>query len=156
MSSRILSWIGFFSLWLLFTWSFSLDEVATGALAAGLATAGFWTAQSAGIARLRARMRPLRTLSWLAVRVPGDTVIVLAALGRRLLGRGRLEGGFRAVSFAVGGEGPEDAARRAAATEVISLTPNTYVVSADRKEESLLLHQLVVRRAPVSDRRWLS
>jgi len=52
---------------------------------------------------------------------------------------------FRVLPFPQEGDDAAAAARRALATTVVSLTPNTYVVGVEGNEGAVLIHQLVRR-----------
>lgn len=87
-------------------------------------------------------------LGWLAkVRgVPGqmlpDCGALALALWRRLKGD-NVRGSLRKIPFEPGGDDECSAARRAIVVSALSLAPNTYVVSIDRRCNVLITHQLV-------------
>jgi multisubunit Na+/H+ antiporter MnhE subunit len=70
-----------------------------------------------------------------------DTWTVTRALVRRLRGAPP-SSGFVALPFEVGDAGAGDATRRAAATLLTTLQPNSYVVGFDRARGRAIVHQL--------------
>jgi multisubunit Na+/H+ antiporter MnhE subunit len=70
-----------------------------------------------------------------------DTWTVTRALARRLRGAPPTSG-FVALPFEVGDAGAGDATRRAAATLLTTLQPNSYVVGFDRTRGTAIVHQL--------------
>jgi multisubunit Na+/H+ antiporter MnhE subunit len=137
------SWTVLFALWLLLTFHPVVSELVTGALGAALGATAAELVRSQGLVRFGPEPR------WLlrAWRVPkemvSDTAIVFGALWRHLFGGERVQGAWRAVPFAYGGDDARAAARRALVTTAISATPNTYVVGMDKENDLMLVHQLV-------------
>jgi hypothetical protein len=83
-------------------------------------------------------------------RVPADTLIVTAALWRRLVRRSPVGGTVRAIRFRSGGDERRSTGCRLLATGLDSLGPNSYVIGIDPERELMLVHQLVPRDDPAS------
>jgi hypothetical protein len=76
--------------------------------------------------------------------VVSDCWLLTVALWRQLRQREDNVGAFRGIAFDAGpDDDPRAAARRAAYTTLISLTPNTYVIGIDREHNNMLVHELV-------------
>lgn len=136
-------WAVLFGVWFLLVDSLAHPEVAAGPLAALLAALVALGVRRNSLARYRFRLRwllALRRVPWGVLR---DTVIVMAALWRRIVRRERARSAFRTVGYPVTGDDPESAAWRAFCTFATSVTPNTFVVGIDRDRATILLHQLV-------------
>jgi len=136
-------WVLLMSFWVILDDSVALDELLAGAGAAALAAflAELVTYQAATRFRLR--------VEWLlpALRLPGqvarDTVIVFAALGRRLLRGEQPPSGFREIPVPFGGRGDEDVTRRVLLVGGRSVAPNTFVLGIDSERNVMIVHQLV-------------
>jgi len=137
-------WILLMSFWVILDDSIALDELLAGAGAAALAAflAELVTYQAATRVRIRA--------GWLAAAfgLPGevarDTVIVFAALWRRLAHGEDPPSGFRRLPVRYGDETAEGKTRRALLVGGKSLAPNTFVLGIDRHTDTMVIHQLVV------------
>ena len=145
---------GFAGFYLLLAGSLSLTElIACGAVAigiAGLATVLHLRQER----RLRLSMPPLAALGRLALALPLDTARVGLVLLRTL--RRRPDGPLVAIApqpFHPGGDGPEDAARRALVILGSSLAPNGFVVQLPPDAQALRMHRLAAA-APRRDTRW--
>jgi len=80
----------------------------------------------------------------LATTFVSDCWLLTVALWRQLRDREDNVGVFRGISFDAGADDdPHAAARRAAYTALVSLTPNTYVIGIDREHNNMLVHELV-------------
>jgi hypothetical protein len=71
-----------------------------------------------------------------------DCWLLAAALWRHCTGR-PVRGEFRVVPFPVEADDARSAARRALATALVSVAPNTVVVGVEGGEGEMLVHQLV-------------
>lgn len=136
-------WVLLMSLWVVLDDSIALDELLAGAGAAALAA--FLAELVSYQAATRFRMR----VEWLgpALRLPGqvarDTVIVFAALGRRLLRGEQPPSGFREIPVPFGGSNDEGVTRRALLVGGRSVAPNTFVLGIDSERNVMIVHQLV-------------
>jgi multisubunit Na+/H+ antiporter MnhE subunit len=136
-------WVLLMSLWVIVDDSIALDELLAGSGAAALAA--FLAELVSYQAGTRFRMRA----QWLvpALRLPGevaaDTVIVFAALGRRLLRGEHPPSGFREIPARFGGTSDEDVTRRVLLIGGRSVAPNTFVLGIDRERDVMVVHQLV-------------
>jgi multisubunit Na+/H+ antiporter MnhE subunit len=137
-------WVLLMSFWVILDDSIALDELLAGAGAAALAA--FLAELVSYQAATRFRLR----VEWLlpALRLPGqvarDTVIVFAALGRRLLRGEQPPSGFREIPVPFGGRGDEDVTRRVLLVGGRSVAPNTFVLGLDQERNVMVVHQLVV------------
>ena len=136
-------WVLLMSLWVIVDDSIALDELLAGSGAAALAA--FLAELVSYEAGTRFRMRA----QWLvpALRLPGevaaDTVIVFAALGRRLLRGEHPPSGFREIPARFGGISDEDVTRRVLLVGGRSVAPNTFVLGIDGERDVMVVHQLV-------------
>ena len=136
-------WVLLMSLWVIVDDSIAVDELLAGAGAAALAAflADLVTHQAATRFRMRA--------GWLvpALSLPGqvarDTVVVFAALWRRLARGEQPPSGFREIPARFGGTSDEDAIRRVLLVGGRSVAPNTFVLGIDRERSVMVVHQLV-------------
>jgi len=139
-------WVLLMSFWVILDDSIALDELLAGAGAAALAA--FLAELVSHQAATRFRMR----VEWLvpALRLPGqavrDTVIVFAALGRRLLCGVQPPSGFREIPVHFGAADDEGVTRRVLLVGGQSVAPNTFVLGIDREREVMVVHQLVVNK----------
>lgn len=150
--SRILGWsawfLALFFLWLLLAGEWNRTEWVA---AAAAAAAGATLAEVA-----RARLGPaapppleaLRQVPSVLLAVVVDFAIVVGSLVAGLL-RGRVvRGTFTArVRDDLRGEGTVTARRRAWTALAATYSPNAYVIEIDANDGSVLLHDLVRRRA---------
>jgi hypothetical protein len=131
------------SFWVVLDYSVATDELLAGAGAAALGAA--LAELAAEQARTRFRMR----LRWLApaLRLPGDTVrdtmIVLAALGRRLLTGRQPNSGYRELPVAYGDDTAAGQTRRALLIGGQSVAPNSFALGLDAERGVMVVHQLV-------------
>ncbi len=136
-------WVLLMSFWVILDDSIALDELLAGAGAAAL---GAFLAELVGY-QAATRFRP--RVEWLlpALRLPGqvarDTVIVFAALGRRLLRGEQPPSGFREIPVPFGGRSDEGVTRRVLLVGGRSVAPNTFVLGIDPERNVMIVHQLV-------------
>jgi multisubunit Na+/H+ antiporter MnhE subunit len=76
--------------------------------------------------------------------VARDTVIVFAALWRRLVRGEQPPSGFREIPARFGGTSDEDVTRRVLLVGGRSVAPNTFVLGIDPDRNVMVVHQLVV------------
>ena len=137
-------WVLLMSFWVMVDDSIALDELLAGAGAAALA------AFLAELVTYQAGTRLQMRAEWVApaLRIPGqvirDTVIVFAALWRRLAHGEEPPSGFRRRSVRYGDETPTGRARRALLIGGTSLAPNTIALGLDKDTGTMVIHQLVV------------
>jgi multisubunit Na+/H+ antiporter MnhE subunit len=137
-------WVLLMSFWVMLDDSVALDELLAGAGAAVLAAflAELVTYQAAARVRIRA--------SWLArvITLPGqvaqDTVIVFAALWRRLAHGEEPPSGFRLRPVRYGDDTAAGRTRRALLIGAASLAPNSIAAGLDKNSGAMVIHQLVV------------
>ncbi|MDQ6805412.1 MAG: Na+/H+ antiporter subunit E [Actinomycetota bacterium] len=119
-----------------------LPELYAGAGAVLLAAAAFEVSREQGLTEAQIDPTWLVGVWRVVVRIPRQLALVSWEALAQLLTRKRSRGAFRVVPFGAGGENPRDAARRALAEALGSLTPNTIVVGIDPDRQLLLVHQL--------------
>jgi multisubunit Na+/H+ antiporter MnhE subunit len=136
-------WVLLMSFWVILDDSIALDELLAGAGAAALAAT---LAELVGHqAATRFRMRA----GWVipALGLPGqvvrDTVIVFAALWRRLAHGEQPPSGFREIPARFGDDSDEGVTRRVLLVGGRSVAPNTFVLGIDRERNVMVVHQLV-------------
>jgi multisubunit Na+/H+ antiporter MnhE subunit len=137
-------WVLLMSFWVILDNSILPDELLAGAGAAAL---GAFLAELAfHQADTRFRMR----IEWLvpALSLPGqaarDTVIVFAALWRRLVRGEEPASGFRAVPVRYGDNTAEGETRRVLLIGGRSVAPNSIAAGIDPDRDVMIIHQLVV------------
>lgn len=147
-ASRAGSWLGWWavlmSFWIALDYSLDLAELLVGAgvAAAGASASELVAHQTASHFRIRIR--------WLAstFRLPGqvirDTVIVFAALWRRLVRGEEPASGFLDVRKEWGDESPVGMTRRVLLTGATSVAPNTFVLGMDRERDVMVVHHLML------------
>lgn len=121
----------------------SLPELIVLAAAAVMAATGFELAreqQTAG--GLTVRLRWLASLHRPVLKVPSDVAFVSLLALRQLVRPKRVNGVFRAVPFACGGEPAPETGRLALAESMGSFAPNTIIIGVDVERELILGHQL--------------
>ena len=141
-------WVLLMSFWVILDDSIALDELLAGAGAAALAaTLAELVGHQAGT---RFRMRA----GWVipALGLPGqvvrDTVIVFAALWRRLAHGEQPPSGFREIPARFGDDSDEGVTRRVLLVGGRSVAPNTFVLGIDRERNVMVVHQLVNEGKP--------
>jgi multisubunit Na+/H+ antiporter MnhE subunit len=127
--------------WLVLAGTLHLHDLLTAVILGVVAATG------AAALRRSVGHRPAGLAGWLRP-IPGallgtltDTWTLTRVLGRRLRGRPP-ESGFVAVPFDVGDAAASDATRRAAATLLTTLQPNSYLLGFDRRRGIAIVHQL--------------
>ena len=137
-------WILLMSFWVILDDSVATDELLAGAGAAALAAflAELVTYQAA--ARMRIRARWLARVIGLPGQVAGDTVIVFAALWRRLAHGADPPSGFRRLPVRYGDDTAEGRTRRALLIGGRSIAPNSIAAGIDKDTDTMVIHQLVV------------
>ncbi len=134
-----------YALWLLLVSKRQPHELLLGVPCAIVAAVADAVVKAQDLAPLRPRWRELRLLALEPWYILVGTANVLEALARRLAGR-RLGSRVEALRFhAVGADG-ESAARRALATILLSIPPNSIVVAVDRSRGRLLQHRILPGR----------
>ena len=138
-------WVLLMSLWVMLDDSLATDELLAGA---GAAAIGALVAELASYqAAIRFRMRA----RWLvpALRLPGqvarDTVIVYAALWRRLIRGEQPDSAFVTEPVGFGDDSPAGITRRVLLIGARSIAPNAFALGIDRDTDTMVLHQLVAK-----------
>jgi multisubunit Na+/H+ antiporter MnhE subunit len=146
IGSWLVWWVLMMSFWVMLDDSIATDELLAGAGAAALAA--FFAELVTYQAQARFRMR----IEWLvpALRLPGqlarDTVIVYAALWRRLARGEQPPSAFVELPVRYGDDSMEGATRRALLMGGTSVAPNTFVLGIDADRDVMVVHRLVAGR----------
>ena len=144
-------WAVLLAFWIVLDWSVAPDELLAGAAAAAI---GAFLAELAGhqaVIRLRVRAAWLVPAVRLPAEVARDTVIVFAALWRRLARGEEPASGFRELPVRYGGDTAAAVTRRALLVGGRSLAPNSFVVGIDADRDVMLIHQLVVNQGEAAE-----
>ena len=144
-------WAVLLAFWIILDWSVAPDELLAGA---GSAALGAFFAELAGhqaAIQLRVRAAWLVPAARLPAEVARDTVIVFAALWRRLARGEDPASGFRELPVRYGGETAAALTRRALLVGGRSLAPNSFAVGIDAGRDVMLIHQLVVNQGEAAE-----
>ncbi len=144
-------WVLLMSFWVILDDSIAADELVAGAGAAALAAflAELVTHQAA--ARVRIRARWLARVIELPGQVAGDTVIVFAALWRRLAHGEEPPSGFRVVPVRYGDDTAEGRTRRSLLIGGKSIATKYIAAGLDKDTDTMVIHQLVVNEGEAAD-----
>ena len=144
-------WVLLMSFWVILDDSIATDELLAGAGAAALAAllAELVTYQAGDRVRIRARW--LGRVVELPGQVAGDTVIVFAALWRRLAHGEQPPSGFRVLPVRYGDDSAEGKTRRALLVGGESIAPNTFVLGIDKNTDTMVIHQLVANEGEAAE-----
>jgi multisubunit Na+/H+ antiporter MnhE subunit len=136
-------WVLLMSFWVILDDSIAVDELLAGAGAAALAAilAELVTHQAA--TRFRMRVEWLVPVLGLPGQVVRDTVIVFAALWRRLARGEQPLSGFRGIPVRFSDASDEGVARRVLLIGGRSVAPNTIAAGIDSERNVIVVHQLV-------------
>jgi multisubunit Na+/H+ antiporter MnhE subunit len=139
----LVCWVLLMSFWVILDNSIESDELLAGA---GAAAVGAFLVELAFYqAATRFRMR----VEWAvpALRLPAqvvrDTVIVFAALWRRLARGQEPDSGFRELPVRYGDDTAQGVTRRVLLIGGRSLAPNAFALGIDPGREVMVIHQLV-------------
>ena len=144
-------WVLLMSFWVILDDSIALDELVAGASAAALAA--FLTELVTYQAAVRVRMRTgwLARAAELPGQVAGDTVIVFAALWRRLAHGEQPPSGFRVLPVRYGDDTAAGLTRRVLLVGGNSIAPNSVVLGIDKDRGVMVIHQLVVSEGEAAE-----
>jgi multisubunit Na+/H+ antiporter MnhE subunit len=145
--SAAMWWLALFGLWLLFVGTRERYELIGGACAAAVGAAFADALRGEGLLRFR-----FEELGWLASRgVPWkilrDFGVLVWALALHLTRARSVRSAYVAVPFAAGGSDASSAGRRALATVLGTISPNSVVLDIDPERNVALRHDLVPSRA---------
>ena len=138
----VVCWLFEWGLWLVFTDNVGYRELLAGAGAATIAT--YFSLAFASRKPIDSFQVP-RGLSviWdVPAALAQDTAVLLLAVARRLAGK-RIHSGMVAIPFGAVGDNPSSRGKRALATTLMTITPNTLVLGILRDERILYFHRLV-------------
>lgn len=136
-------------LWMLLVFRTESAEIAAGAVAAAFTATGAELVRSRGYAPFSPELRWWHGLVRLPMEVLVDTWCMLWLLVLHFARGKPIEGRFRVVHFeACAGQEPRKQARRAVATWLGGVSPNTYVLGFDEGKDAAVVHQLVPSEPP--------
>jgi multisubunit Na+/H+ antiporter MnhE subunit len=142
-------WAICFGLWMLLVFKAERAEMVAGALAAAVAATGVELVRSFGFAPFAPKLSWSRGALRLPMEVSRETWMLVMLLARHFLRGEPVAGRFRYVHFEeCGGEDPRSQTRRAVATWIGSVSPNTYVLGFDEARDVMVVHQLVSTETP--------
>jgi multisubunit Na+/H+ antiporter MnhE subunit len=142
-----LNFVVMMGLWVVYTFSVKPSELLTGAAAAVLATIGMAVVKGQDFARFSPEVKWLLYFVPLPWTVLKDTAVVFRAAVKYALKR-KSDGYLMAVKFDAGGEDPKSSARRALATTLTNIAPNSVLIGIDRKNNVALVHLLSPANVP--------
>jgi multisubunit Na+/H+ antiporter MnhE subunit len=137
-------WVLLMSFWVVLDNSIESDELLAGAGAAALGALLAELVAHQAASRFRMRIEWLVPALGLPGQVARDTVIVFAALWRRLARGEEPASGFREVPARYGGDTAPDVTRRVLLIGGKSVAPNSFVLGMDPGRDVMIIHQLVV------------
>ena len=144
-------WVLLMSFWVILDDSIATDELLAGAGAAALAAFLAELVTYRAAVRVRIRARWLARAIELPGQVAGDTVIVFAALWRRLARAEEPPSGFRVLPVAYGDDTAAGATRRALLVGGKSIAPNSFALGIDSGTNTMVIHQLVVNEGEAAE-----
>ncbi len=147
----IVWWVLLMSFWVVLDDSIALDELLAGAIAAALGALVAELATHQAQTRFRMRIEWVIPALGLPRQVVRDTVIVFAALWRRLVHGQEPDSGFREVPARYGSETAEGMTRRVLLIGGRSVAPNAFALGIDADRDVMLLHQLVVNEGEAAE-----
>ena len=147
----IVWWVLLMSFWVIVDDSIALDELLVGAIAAALGALVAELVTHQAKTRFRMRIEWLIPALGLPRQVVRDTVIVFAALWRRLAHGQEPDSGFREVPARYGSETAEGKTRRVLLIGGRSVAPNAFALGIDAGRDVMLIHQLVVNEGEAAE-----
>jgi multisubunit Na+/H+ antiporter MnhE subunit len=146
MARRVGFWFAWYVplmiLWLAFVDTFDPAEVAIGLIASAIAATAAELVRAQDLVRFRLEPHWLRDLPRLPWQVLRDTWLLAVALWRHCTGH-PVRGRIRVVPFPSEADDARSAGRRALATVLASVAPNTVVVGIEGAGGEMVVHQLV-------------
>jgi multisubunit Na+/H+ antiporter MnhE subunit len=136
------------SFWVILDDSIALDELLAGAGAAALAATLAELVGHQAATRFRMRAGWVVPALGLPGQVVGDTVVVFAALWRRLAHGEQPPSGFREIPARFGDDSDEGVTRRVLLVGGRSVAPNMFVLGIDGERDVMVVHQLVNEGKP--------
>ena len=144
----VLAWLASAALWMLLTDSVRIAELVTGAGVAAVAATATELVRRQRIAEQAVRPQLWLRLPRVLVRAVPDVGRLTRAAFAQLVQREPVRGRLIAMPTQLGGHEPDVRARRAAATGLGSIAPNSIVVGVDPESGMILVHQLEPTRKP--------
>jgi multisubunit Na+/H+ antiporter MnhE subunit len=142
----LLCWFSEWVLWLVFTDNFGFRELLAGAAAAALATYFSFVFASRRTIGSFSFPREIAAIWRVPSELAHDTGILLLALVQRIAGRD-IPSDIVGIPFNAASERPESRGKRALATTLLTVTPNTLVLGILKDEKMLFFHRLLPQPA---------
>jgi multisubunit Na+/H+ antiporter MnhE subunit len=139
-------WVVLMSFWMILDDSVAVAELLAGAAAAALGASFAELVTYRASSRFRLRARWLLPALRLPAQVARDTVIVFAALWRRLARGEEPASRFRELPVRYGDDSAEGITRRVLLIGARSLAPNSFALGLDAERGVLVVHELVPAR----------
>lgn len=150
--SLLFCWLSEWVLWLVFTDNVGFREILAGAAASALATYFAFIFASRQTIGTFWFPREMAVIWRLPAELVHDTAVLLLALARRIAGRD-IPSDIVAIPFGATGNDPESHGKRALATTLLTVTPNTLVLGIPVEEGLLYFHRLLPQPASGMARR---
>ncbi|MHB1987230.1 MAG: Na+/H+ antiporter subunit E [Acidimicrobiales bacterium] len=147
VGSWLVWWVLLMSFWVWADNSIGLAELVGGAAAAAFGALLTEVVQHQADSRIRIRIQWLAAAYKLPYEVCRDTLVVFAALWRRITRGEEPDSGFEEIPVRWGDESPEGVTRRTLLIGATSLAPNTFALGIDPEREVMVVHRLVVSSA---------
>jgi multisubunit Na+/H+ antiporter MnhE subunit len=144
-------WVLLMSFWVVLDNSIAPDELLAGAGAAALGAFLAELAFHQSATRLRMRIAWVVPAFGLPGQVARDTVIVFAALWRRLARGQEPASGFRELPVRYGSDTAQGVTRRVLLIGGRSVAPNSFALGIDSGRDVMVIHQLVVSEGKAAD-----
>jgi multisubunit Na+/H+ antiporter MnhE subunit len=137
----LIEWFAALTLWVCFTFSFSVDELLIGAASATLAVVALEAAFRAEPLCFHPTLEMMAQVRKLPLLIVRGLWALASVLWSRMSG-GRSQSGFRIVHFNAAGTDPKKAAKRALVVSFSTTPPNSIIVDVDLEKNQMLMHQV--------------
>lgn len=143
----LFTWLACWVFWLVLSDSTGWREMLVGAASAAVALVAVAAFLRETGVRFTIRWSFLKEAIQVPRQLVADTGLLLLVVLRRMSGA-RSRSGIMAVAFRRGADSPPSRARRAFATTLLTVTPNTLVLGISEKDGVFLFHTVVPRPLP--------
>lgn len=143
VGSWLVWWVLLMAFWVWIDDSLMLAELVAGAVVAAAAATLTEIVQYQSSSHVRIRIEWLARALRLPWQILTDTGVVLQALWRVLVSGDEPPSGFEAIPVRYGDDSDEGATRRALILGGSSVSPNTFALGFDERNDVLIVHRLV-------------
>jgi multisubunit Na+/H+ antiporter MnhE subunit len=147
VGSWVVWWVLLMAFWVWIDDSLALAELIAGAIVAAAGATVAEVVQYQAGSHIRVRAEWLAKVLQLPLQIAQDTVILLAALWRKVVSGIDPPSGFEVLPVAPGDDSAEAKTRRALILGAKSVSPNTYALGLDRERKLMIVHHLVMAGA---------